>query len=196
MSAKARAAAEALKSAIDRHLTACEQRSGESDPAVQDAYEALREAAQVYDDTLFEAYDEVTPFELAEAPGEPPVEVADPGAPETFTLLLRRDYDIVDPDALFAAGDEARTAGDGADVLAGENLDSDDVGEQIGRAVFELIRAYGVDGLTARSDEVGLEPVAGTMWLIDELEGAVEEQPFDGIDEQLLLFRIDEVYAD
>ncbi len=196
MSAKARAAAEALKSAIDRHLTACEQRSGESDPAVQDAYEALREAAQVYDDTLFEAYDEVTPFELADAPGEPPVEVADPRAPETFTLLLRRDYDIVDADALFAAGDEARAAGDGADVLAGENLDSDDVGEQIGRAVFELIRAYGVDGLTARSDEVGLEPVAGTMWLIDELEGAVEEQPFDGIDEQLLLFRIDEVYAD
>ena len=50
MSAEARTAAAALKSAIDRHLTACEARTGENDPAVQAAYEDLRAAAEAYDD--------------------------------------------------------------------------------------------------------------------------------------------------
>lgn len=57
-----RAAAEALKAAIDTHLAAVETRSGENDPRVQSAYDALASASEAYDDVLFSAYEEVTPF--------------------------------------------------------------------------------------------------------------------------------------
>ena len=61
MSSDVRAAAERLKSAIDRHLEACIDKGGEEDPAVQAAYDALREAAESYDDVLFDSFEEVTP---------------------------------------------------------------------------------------------------------------------------------------
>lgn len=60
--ADVRSAAEALKAAIDTHLAAVENRSGENDPRVQQAYDALAAAAETYDDLLFSAYEEVTPF--------------------------------------------------------------------------------------------------------------------------------------
>ena len=68
MSTDVRAAAERLKSAIDRHLEACVDKGGEEDPTVQAAYDALREAAKSYDDALFDAYDEVTPLEFSDFP--------------------------------------------------------------------------------------------------------------------------------
>ncbi len=61
-----REAADALITAIDHHLAACERRTGESDPAVLAAYDALRQAAERYDDVLFDTYDEVTPFEFTD----------------------------------------------------------------------------------------------------------------------------------
>lgn len=57
-----RAAAEAVKVAIDAHLRAVEHRNGDNDPQVQIAYDALAAAAEAYDDALFAAYEEVTPF--------------------------------------------------------------------------------------------------------------------------------------
>lgn len=62
--AEVRAAAEAVKAAIDRHLDAVERRTGDDDPAVYDAFNALAAAAEVYDELLYERYDEVTPFEI------------------------------------------------------------------------------------------------------------------------------------
>ncbi len=61
-----RAAIEVLKAALDAHLTAVEARSGENDPRVQAAYDALASAGEAYDDALFAAYEEVTPFGPAE----------------------------------------------------------------------------------------------------------------------------------
>lgn len=61
-SEQVRAAAEALKAALDAHLAAVEARSGENDPRVQTAYDALAAASETYDDALFSAYEEVTPF--------------------------------------------------------------------------------------------------------------------------------------
>lgn len=57
-----RAAAEAVKAALDAHLAAVEHRSGENDPQVQKAYDDLAAAAEDYDDILYSAYEEVTPF--------------------------------------------------------------------------------------------------------------------------------------
>ena len=57
-----RAAVDGLKSALDAHLAAVESRAGENDPHVQAAYDALASAGEAYDDALFSAYEEVTPF--------------------------------------------------------------------------------------------------------------------------------------
>jgi hypothetical protein len=60
--AQVRAAIEGLKAALDAHLAAVEARAGENDPHVQAAYDALASAGEAYDDALFSAYEEVTPF--------------------------------------------------------------------------------------------------------------------------------------
>ena len=57
-----RAAVAGLKDALDAHLAAVEARAGENDPHVQAAYDLLASAGEVYDDALFSAYEEVTPF--------------------------------------------------------------------------------------------------------------------------------------
>src|SRR5450432_2751349 len=60
--AQVHAAAEGFKAALDAHLAAVESRAGENDPHVQAAYDALASAGETYDDALFSAYEEVTPF--------------------------------------------------------------------------------------------------------------------------------------
>jgi hypothetical protein len=65
-----RAAVAGLKSALDTHLAAVEARAGENDPHVQAAYDALASAGEAYDDALFSAYEEVTPFGPVESEDE------------------------------------------------------------------------------------------------------------------------------
>jgi hypothetical protein len=65
-----RAAVAGLKSALDAHLAAVEARAGENDPHVQAAYDALASAGEAYDDALFSAYEEVTPFGPVESDDE------------------------------------------------------------------------------------------------------------------------------
>src|SRR5476649_2049762 len=60
--AQVHAAAAGFKAAIDAHLAAVEARAGENDPHVQAAYDLLASAGEAYDDALFSAYEEVTPF--------------------------------------------------------------------------------------------------------------------------------------
>ena len=98
--ADVRAAAEALKQAIDRHLQAVENRGGEQDEQVQDTYAALHAAAEVYDDLLFEVHDEVTPFSFVSAPVEGP----QGGEVDSISIVARRDYDIADGERLLSAG--------------------------------------------------------------------------------------------
>ena len=186
-----RAAAEDVKAAIDRHLAAVRVRRGEDDPVVQEAYDALRAAAEAYDDLLFETFDEVTPFEFGPQPGTGAAVDLDE-EPETLTVLLRRDYDVVDADALLESGRVARAELDGAaDAEAGD----DEADEQVGAAIYHLVHAYGVDGLHARAEELGLEPVGGTMWLVDDVPGDLEGDAFAGADPELVRLRLDELYA-
>jgi hypothetical protein len=65
-----RTAVAGLKSALDAHLAAVEARAGENDPNVQAAYDALASAGEAYDDALFSAYEEVTPFGPVESDDE------------------------------------------------------------------------------------------------------------------------------
>lgn len=185
---EARAAADRLKAAIDAHLVACARRTGEGDPDVQEAYDALRAAAEAYDDALFEAYEEVTPFEFQDAPAEP----VDDAEPERLGLLVRRDYLLSDLDDLLAAG--ARAAAESWPEEAGEPP-----AEQVataGRAFYELLSAYGVDGLDEIAEDSGLDPAGGTLWVVaqPEEDETLYSAPFESVDEERLLYRLEEVF--
>jgi hypothetical protein len=64
MATDPRAALDRLVGALEAHLLAAQRRRGEQDPAVEAAYKALADAFESYDEALYEAHDEVTPFVL------------------------------------------------------------------------------------------------------------------------------------
>lgn len=64
MTTHPRAALDRLVAALEAHLSASEHRRGERDPAVEAAYRTLADAFETYDDALYDAHGEVTPFEL------------------------------------------------------------------------------------------------------------------------------------
>ena len=64
MSIDPRVALQSLTAALEEHLAAAAARRGDGDPAVEAAFFAVAEAFEVYDDSLYEAYGEVTPLEV------------------------------------------------------------------------------------------------------------------------------------
>ena len=66
MTSDPRAALDRLVAALEAHLQAASRRHGEADPAVVAAYQTLADAFETYDEALYTAYDEVTPFVLYE----------------------------------------------------------------------------------------------------------------------------------
>jgi len=174
-----RAAAEALKAAIDLHLAAVEARSRELDPAVLQAFDALAAAAEAYDELLYEVHDEVTPFEV---PVEPADELDESDEIEAFSVLSRRDYLVAEPELLISA---VRGAAEGLD----EDL------TDVRVAIAELFGVLEPDEVAYRAEEFGLEPGESTTWVVaadPELPGGWQDDPFtDSVHE--LLFRVDTV---
>ena len=188
MSTDVRAAADRLKSAIDRHLEACIDKGGEEDPTVQAAYDALREAAESYDDLLFDSFDEVTPWEFSEAQVYDAMEVEQPGVPARVTVLLRRDFAIHSAAELIEAGRR---------VLREE--DEDDEKLTAVDALSIHLEAHGVDDTAAMADELGLHWLGGTTWLLDQdvEDDTMLSTPFAAADEARLLHRfVEDVRAD
>lgn len=66
MTVDPRAALDRLVAALEAHYAAVLSKDGEDDPAVDDAYDVLADAFEVYDDALGTAHGEATPFYLAE----------------------------------------------------------------------------------------------------------------------------------
>jgi hypothetical protein len=64
MTSEPRAALDRLVAALEAHLAAASRRTGEADPAVVSAYQVLADAFEAYDEALYDAFDEVTPFVL------------------------------------------------------------------------------------------------------------------------------------
>ena len=64
MTADPRAALDRFVAALEGHYHAVSTRRGEDDPAVDDAYEVLADAFEVYEDSLAKVFSEVTPFFL------------------------------------------------------------------------------------------------------------------------------------
>ena len=53
-----------LLDALEAHLIAVVNRTGEHDPAVDEAYVEIANAFEAYEDALFEAHNEVTPLSV------------------------------------------------------------------------------------------------------------------------------------
>ncbi|MBD5787287.1 primosomal protein [Cellulosimicrobium terreum] len=104
MTADPRAALDRFVAALEAHHHAVASRRGEDDPAVDDAYDVLADAFEVYDESLGQVYGEETPFYLADDEDED--DEADEGAVDEGGLdddgALDDDdrFDVVDDDAL------------------------------------------------------------------------------------------------
>ncbi|HET6242228.1 MAG TPA: hypothetical protein VFD99_09620 [Arthrobacter sp.] len=70
MSIDPRVALQSLTAALEEHLTAASARRGDGDPTVEAAFFAVADAFEVYDDSLYEAYGEVTPLEVIDEDGD------------------------------------------------------------------------------------------------------------------------------
>ena len=66
MTADPRAALDRLVAALEAHFDAIATRRSDDDPRVDDAYDVLADAFEVYDDALAQVYGEITPFVLEE----------------------------------------------------------------------------------------------------------------------------------
>jgi hypothetical protein len=64
MTTDPRAALDRLIGALEAHLDAARSRRGEADPVVVAAYQNLADSFEAYDEALYVAFDEVTPFVL------------------------------------------------------------------------------------------------------------------------------------
>ncbi|MFF6792688.1 hypothetical protein ACFY9C_26860 [Streptomyces filamentosus] len=161
--AEVRAAAEAVKTALDRHLAAVERRTGDDDTAVYEAFNALAAAAETYDELLYDRYDEVTPFEIPGADdGLPPY--SGPDEPHALSVLIRRDYAVADRRRLV---EQARRVSD---------LDHDEEGpRRTAAALGVLFGEYEPDEIASRHKEFGLEEGDSTLWVT-----AAEELPEPG----------------
>ncbi|AEW97490.1 MULTISPECIES: hypothetical protein [Streptomycetaceae] len=181
-----RAAAEAVKAAIDRHLAAIENRTGEDDPEVFAAFDALASAAEHYDELLYDAYDEVTPFEVPAGDSLPAY--AGPENPGAISVFVRRDYTIADPQRLITQAD--RVTDDVTGVGAGVNA-----------AIGVLFGEYEPDEIASRHKEFGLEEGDSTLWVSAARPtepGEWLSAPFDQADPELIICRFDvsSVYDD
>ncbi|MDT0485885.1 MULTISPECIES: hypothetical protein [Streptomyces] len=182
--AEVRAAAEAVKTALDRHLAAVERRSGEDDPGVYEAFNELAAAAEVYDELLYDRYDEVTPFEIPGAEDTPPY--TGPEEPNALSVLIRRDYAVAEPQRLLAQAQRVEAADDAVRTEASGTVHG---------ALGVLFGEFEPDEIASRHKEFGLEEGDSTLWVTAADEPAEPgewlEAPFDQVDVERVVCRFD-----
>ncbi|MFF3764187.1 hypothetical protein ACFYYR_08880 [Streptomyces sp. NPDC001922] len=192
--AEVRAAAEAVKAALDRHLDAVERRSGEDDPAVYAAFNALAAAAEDYDELLYDAYDEVTPFEI---PGDGTLPVyTGPDEPSAISVLIRRDYTVDEPHRLLSQAQRVADLDPDADPAAdGQNGAAGHAGSSVHAALGVLFGEFEPDEIASRHKEFGLEEGDSTLWVAAADEAAEPGEwlnsPFDEADPERVVCRFD-----
>ncbi|MEU6813218.1 hypothetical protein ABZ920_30470 [Streptomyces sp. NPDC046831] len=186
--AEVRAAAEAVKTALDRHLAAVERRSGEDDPAVYEAFNQLAAAAEAYDELLYDRYDEVTPFEIPGAEDSLPPYTG-PEEPNAISVLIRRDYAVVEPQRLRAHARRVEAADQGNDASGGGTSGT------VHGALGILFGEFEPDEIASRHKEFGLEEGDSTLWVTAADEPAEPgewlEAPFEHVDPQQIVCRFD-----
>ena len=198
--ADVRAAAEAVKSALDRHLEAVQRRAeasarGEAGPgddtAVYAAFDELAAAGEAYDEVLYDAYDEVTPFEIPG--GDTMPDYTGPDEPRALTVFIRRDYTVTEPLRLLA---QAQRVTD----LDPESADEADqwnggAGRSVHAALGVVFGEYEPDEIATRHREFGLEEGDATLWIAAADEpgepGEWLAGPFDDADLERVVCRFD-----
>ncbi|MEW2254412.1 hypothetical protein [Streptomyces sp. NPDC047869] len=187
--AEVRAAVEAVKTALDRHLAAVERRTGEDDQAVYEAFNELASAAEAYDELLYDRYDEVTPFEIPGAEDSLPP-YAGPGEPHAVSVLIRRDYSVAEPQRLLAQAQRVEAA----EYEDGEGA-NDEAAATVPGALGVLFGEFEPDEIASRHAEFGLEEGDSTLWVTAADEPAEPgewlEAPFDEVDPERVLCRFD-----
>ncbi|MEU9355663.1 hypothetical protein AB0D65_32890 [Streptomyces griseoloalbus] len=182
--AEVRAAAEAVKTALDRHLAAVERRSGEDDPAVYEAFNQLAAAAEAYDEVLYDRYDEVTPFEIPSAEDALPPYTG-PEEPNALSVLIRRDYSVAEPQRLLGHAQRIEAADDEGSEASGT----------VHGALGLLFGEFEPDEIASRHKEFGLEEGDSTLWVTATDEPAEPgewlEAPFEQVDPQQVVCRFD-----
>ncbi len=93
-----RAALDRLLAALEAHFHAVSTRRGDEDPAVDDAYDVLADAFEVYDNALLRVHGETLPFYLAD--DEVDDDVDDAGDDEDDDEVDEDDLDDLDDDLL------------------------------------------------------------------------------------------------
>ncbi|MEU6659242.1 hypothetical protein [Streptomyces sp. NPDC046821] len=192
--AEVRAAAEAVKAALDRHLAAVERRSGEDDPAVYEAFNELAAAAEEYDELLYDRYDEVTPFEIPSAEDSLPPYTG-PEEPNALSVLIRRDYTVVEPQRLLAQAQRVADVEAENDIVDGPAAAVDSVGGSVHAALGVLFGEFEPDEIASRHKEFGLEEGDSTLWVTASDEPAEPgewlDAPFDQADPEQVVCRFD-----
>ncbi|MFE7208516.1 hypothetical protein ACFY0A_16835 [Streptomyces sp. NPDC001698] len=186
--AEVRAAAEAVKTALDRHLAAVERRSGDEDPAVYEAFNQLAAAAEAYDELLYDRYDEVTPFEIPGDDSLPPY--TGPEEPNAISVLIRRDYAVAEPQRLLAQAQRVEAA-DSEAVLG----TAGDASGTVHGAIGILFGEFEPDEVASRHKEFGLEEGDSTLWVTAADEPADPgdwlDAPFEHVDPERVVCRFD-----
>ncbi|WP_019356424.1 hypothetical protein [Streptomyces sp. AA1529] len=213
--ADVRAAAEAVKAALDRHLEAVERRAGESrvpagaggagerdassaeqyaaelDSAVYAAFDALAAAGETYDELLYEAYDEVTPFEIPSSESLPAY--TGPDVPTALSVLIRRDYVISEPHRLQAQAERITELD--PDSAEDERYEGAAPSNSVHAALGVLFGEFEPDEIATRHKEFGLEEGDSTLWVtaVDEAAEPGEwlSAPFEQADPQRVVCRFD-----
>ncbi|WP_329574936.1 hypothetical protein [Streptomyces sp. NBC_01361] len=192
--AEVRAAAEAVKAALDRHLAAVERRSGEDDPAVYEAFNELAAAAEEYDELLYDRYDEVTPFEIPGTEDSLPPYTG-PEEPNALSVLIRRDYAVVEPQRLLAQAQRVADVEADSDLIDGAAAAVGTIGNSVHAALGVLFGEFEPDEIASRHKEFGLEEGDSTLWVTASDEPAEPgewlDAPFDQADPQRVVCRFD-----
>ncbi|WP_173868826.1 hypothetical protein SALCHL_001157 [Streptomyces albus subsp. chlorinus] len=212
--ADVRAAVEAVKAALDRHLEAVERRAGESrapggagagerggaragadaaalDSAVYAAFDELAAAGENYDELLYEVYDEVTPFEIPG--GDTLPSYRGPEVPSALSVLIRRDYTIAEPQRMLAQAERVTELD--PDSAEDERVEGASAGSSAHAALGVLFGEYEPDEIATRHKEFGLEEGDSTLWVVAADEPAEPGEwlsaPFEQADPQHVICRFD-----
>jgi hypothetical protein len=196
--AEVRAAADALKGAIDRHLAAIERRAAapaagaEADAEVFTAFNEMAAAGEAYDELLYDVYDEVTPFEVPGTDGG--AAYAGPEEPEALSVFIRRDYTVVDPRRLLAQA--RRVAELDPEAAITDEADAQDAaGRSMPTALGVLFGEFEPDEIASRHKEFGLEEGDATLWVTAAEEPAEPGEwlaaPFEAVDPERVICRFD-----
>lgn len=182
--AEVRAAAEAVKTALDRHLAAVERGTGEDAPTVTEAFNELAAAAETYDELLFQRYNEVTPFDI---PGAVPPYTGP--EPEAISVLIRRDYTVAEPQRLLAQAQRVEAAEDD------ETGPRESGGAGTAHALDVVFGEFEADEIASRHKDFGLEEGDSTLWItvLDEPAEPGEwlETPFEQPEQDRVICRFD-----